>query len=461
MTTNVLRPTRYTARWVVPVSAPPIADGALLVADGRIAAVGDATQVPLPDDALAVDLGDAVLMPGLVNAHAHPELAVLRGILEDLPFHEWIPRLRRIKTAIGFSHDDWRDAARWTCAESAAAGITAMGATEDSDAALMALVDAGMRGVTFREVFAPAAADAVTARDRLQAAVDEMRRYETDLVRVGVSPHAPYSVCEDLFRLVAEYAASSGLAVAVHAAESEAEQLLVTAGAGPFAAGLRTRGIATPPRAESTIALLDDTGILDLQPLLIHAVRLAGDDIRRIADTGARVAHCPVANARLGHGIAPVVELREAGVTVGIGTDSVASNNRIDLLEEARAAQLMQRARLGSASALAPAELLRMATIDSARALGLHDRVGTLEAGKDADLCAVSLAAVHTRPSYDPVATLFLSARGADVLLTVVKGRVIYRDGEHATLDMAALRGRFDALTERVRLTAQTESSRR
>src|SRR5690606_9857204 len=149
--------------------------------------------------------------------------------------------------------------------------------------------------------------------------------------------------------------------------------------------------------------------------------------------------HCPIANARLGHGIAPVTEMLDAGITVAIGTDSVASNNRIDLLEEARAAQLMQRARHGSPSALPGDVLLRMATLDGARALGMEERIGSIEPGKDADLMAVSLEALHVRPVHDPVAALFYAARATNVTLAMVRGRVLYRAGEFLTIDVPAL----------------------
>jgi 5-methylthioadenosine/S-adenosylhomocysteine deaminase len=332
-----------------------------------------------------------------------------------------------------------------------AAGVTTLAATEDSGASLDALREAGMRGVVYREVFGPAPDQAQGALQDLMLKVAGMRSSATDLVHVGVSPHAPYTVSDDLFRLVAAYAAAEGLRVAVHTAESEAETQLVTTGNGPFAAGLRTRGIETRPRASSAIALLEQTGILAAQPLLIHCVRVDSDDVRRIADAGAVVAHCPVANARLGHGIAPVVELAAAGVTIGIGSDSVASNNRIDLLEEARIAQLLQRARLRSAGALTAADLLRMLTIDGARALGLDTHTGSLEVGKDADLCAVRIDAPHTQPVHDPAATLLFSARGSDVTLTAVRGRVLYRDGRFLTLDPARLRERVVAGAERMR----------
>ncbi|MEO5509020.1 MAG: amidohydrolase family protein [Longimicrobiales bacterium] len=456
MTTT--RPVRYSARWVLPATSAPIERGAVLVIDGRIAAVGPAASVPLPDGGEDLHLGEAVLLPGLVNVHAHPELSLLRGALEDLPFHLWIPRLRQLKAAAVLSPDDLRDAARWTLAECAAAGVTTVGATEDSDASLHALRDAGMRGIVYREVFSPAPADATSALQGLRDNVSAMRTLETELVRVGVSPHAPYSVSDALFTAVARFAHEQSLPVAVHTAESATEQELVTSGDGFFANALRARGIETVARGASTIDMLQRTGILDLAPLLIHCVRVSADDIAMIVSAGASVAHCPVANARLGHGIAPITELMTAGAVVGIGTDSVASNNRIDMLEEARVAQLMQRARLGSPDVLPTHALLRLVTIDGARALGLDDVTGSLEIGKDADLCAVALDGIHSVPIFDPVGTLFMSASASDVVLTAVRGRVIYRRGVESTLATATLATRMDVLGTRVRVAAASET---
>lgn len=452
-----LRPTLYAARWVLPVSRDPITGGAVLVdADGRIAAVGPLDAMPTPDGAERVDLGDAVLLPGLVNTHAHPELAVFRNFLEDLPFHQWIPALHRTKQAARLEPDAYLASARWTCVESLAAGITCIGATEDSASGLEAMREAGMRGVVFREVFGPAPEQADASMAELRAAVESMRERETDLVRVGVSPHAPYTVSDALYRRTAEYARAESLPVACHAAEAEVEMLLIRDGAGPFAEGLRRRGIATPPRARSTIELLERTGILALRPLLIHCVQVDDDDVARMAGNGARVAHCPIANARLGHGFAPAPEMRAAGVTVGLGSDSVASNNRIDLLEEARVAQVVHRARLRSATMLPPHELLRLATLDGARALGVDDRVGTLDPGKDADLCAVSFAPPHTAPVNDPVANLFHGARGGDVVLTVVRGRVLYSNGTWLTLEPSEVAAPVAAAAARLRAARES-----
>jgi cytosine/adenosine deaminase-related metal-dependent hydrolase len=446
-----VRPTCYLASWVLPVSREPMrAAGVLVDERGRIAAVAPRDDLPTGDVIERIDLGEALLLPGLVNAHVHAELAAFRGLLDDLPFHRWIPTLRRCKLAAAPTPDELRAAALLTCAESLAAGITAFGATEDSDAAVHALRECGMRGVVYREVFGPEPAHAQDAVRELAERVGELQARAGELTRIGVSPHAPYTVSDDLYRAVAELARRQSLPVAVHAAEAESEQQLVASGEGPFAGGLRTRGIATPRRARSAIALLHANGILELAPLVIHAVRADAADIAALAAAGASVAHCPIANARLGHGSAPVVELRAAGVNVALGTDSVASNNRLDLLEEARAAQLLQRARLTSASALPAAELLHMATLGGALALGLAHRVGSLDVGKDADLCAVRIGAPHTLPALDPLATLFHAARGSDVILTIVHGRVLYRGGRFETLEPELLRGPVQRLAERL-----------
>jgi 5-methylthioadenosine/S-adenosylhomocysteine deaminase len=445
------RPTLFRADWVLPVATPPIQDGAVLVDEtGKIAAVGPASSLASPEDALRVELGSAALLPGLVNTHGHPELAAFRGLLDDLPFHRWIPALVDAKHRAALAPEDYDTAARWSLVESLAAGITTVGATEDSGAALDALKDAGMRGIVYREVFGPAPEHAGGALAQLRARVEEMRRRETDLVQVGISPHAPYTVSDDLFREAALYARAEHLPIAIHTAEAEAESELVVRGAGPFAAGLRTRGIETPPRGRSTIELFDRLGVLAARPLLIHCVTVDGDDRRRIADAGASIAHCPIANARLGHGTAPLVEMREGGITVGLGTDSVASNNRLDLFEEARLAQIFQRARLRSASLLSAPELLALATLEGARALGLERRIGSLEPGKDADLCAVSFGGAHTTPLHDPVSALFHAARAPDVVLTAVRGRILYRDGEVLSLDVGALRPALEEVAARL-----------
>ncbi|MDQ3309022.1 MAG: amidohydrolase family protein [Gemmatimonadota bacterium] len=445
------QPILYSSAYVLPVAAPPIRNGAVLVGlDGCIAAVGPLAAIEYPEGTEVIDLGEVVLLPGLVNVHAHPELAFFRGALEELNFRDWILRLVGAKRA-ALQDGDYDLAARWSCVEMLRAGITTVGATEASGAAFGALLEAGMRGVVYLEALAPDPCRADAALATLRQTVAEMRSRETDRVRVGVSPHAPFTVSDALFASVAEYALAEGLPLAIHAAESRAERELVTRGAGDFAPGLQARGIATPVRGRSTVAMLERLGVLRARPMLIHSVDVDGEDIRLMADTGCTVAHCPIANARLGHGIAPYGALRAAGIPVGLGTDGVGSNNRLDLLEEARVASLLQRAAHHAADLLPADELLRLCTLEGARALGMEDRIGTLEPGKQADLCAVSLAAAHVRPVHDPVAALFHAARGTDVVITVVAGREVYRNGVVRTLDEPALATAVTEGAERLR----------
>jgi 5-methylthioadenosine/S-adenosylhomocysteine deaminase len=443
---------RYTARWIVPAAAPPIRDGALLVdGHGRITHVGSGDTVPSPGDARRIDLGEAAILPGLVDAHAHPDLTFLRGAIEDSAFPDWIGSLMRIRSLAGLVGEDFVGAATLACAEMLAAGITTVGATEDSDGGFGALLLCGMRGIVYREVFGPDPAIAEEAMAGLRAKVESMRSRESDLVRAGISPHSPISVSDELFSAAAGYAHEERLPIAVHTAESVQERRLVEHADGAFAERLRGRGIATGVRGRSTVDLLARTGVLDLAPLLIHCVTIDGDDIRLIADAGAAVAHCPVANARLGHGIAPVAAMREAGITVALGSDSVASNNRVDMLEEARCAQLLQRATMRAPDVLPARDALRMATLDGARALGLDAVTGDLRPGLDADFCVVRLDAPHTRPVHDPVAAVVHSARAADISMTAVRGRILYRDGRYTTIDSAAALDAVERVAAKVR----------
>ncbi len=416
---------RYRARWVLPITAPAIESGLVAVDGDRIAYVGSAAGAP---DGRDVDLGNSLLLPGLVNAHGHLELTGMRGFLEDLDFADWILRLATAKRAVLTSLDMLADAARLGIAEGLRAGVTTYGDTCHSGAVVDALRDCGVRGIMYQEVFGPdpsqCAASMVELRERVAAA----RALETPLVRVGVSPHAPYTVSDQLYEAVTRFARAEALPMALHIAEAEVEERLVTRGEGRFADGLRARGIGVSPRAESPMALLERLGVLEAQPLLIHCVRLTDADVERVARSGSAVAHCPAANAKLGHGIAPVRDLLDAGVQVGLGSDSVASNNRIDLLEEARLAVLFQRARYRRHDALSTSDALRLATLGGAAALGLADRIGSLEPGKEADLAAFSLDTPRAVPLHDPEAAALYALRGDDANLVIVAGRVLVRD---------------------------------
>ena len=414
---------RYRARWVVPISSPPIADGVVAVERDRIEYVGPADEGPAGDEH---HLGDVVLLPGLVNAHCHLELTAMRGFLEDLDFERWILRLTASRRVI-LDNDALLDSARYGLEEGVRAGVTSYADTCASGTVIRAMREAGVRGIMYQEVFGPDPAQCEASIAELRSAVAGLRYLETPLVRVGVSPHAPYTVSDDLFRATASLASEQRLPVAVHIAESELEQRLVVDAAGAFADRLRRRGIDVAPRAESPIQLLARLRLLDAMPLLIHCVRVDARDIATIAGSRSTVAHCPASNAKLGHGVAPLDEMLAAGIAVGLGSDSMASNNRMDILSEARLALLVQRMRIGSFESPSAADVLELATIGGAKAIGIDHLVGTLEEGKQADLAAFAIEPLL--PVHDPVDTAVFSLTGASARFVMVAGRPLVQDG--------------------------------
>ncbi|MHB1298925.1 MAG: amidohydrolase family protein [Gemmatimonadaceae bacterium] len=416
---------RYHARWVVPVATPPVERGTVVVDDDRIAWVGPTAQAPA--GGRDEDLGESILTPGLVNAHTHLDLTVMRGFLEDLPFFDWVRALTRARNDV-LTESDLRDSAMLGIAEGLLAGVTTFGDTAASAGPFDAMRSMGVRGIAYREVFGPDPAECGVSMEGLKANVAAMRAAATPLVRVGVSPHAPYSVSDALFAAVADYAARESLPVAVHVAESAEERALVEQGRGRFADFLRSRGIAVAPRAATPMALLGAAGLMRAGTLLIHCVHASADDIHAVSHGGCGVAHCPASNAKLGHGIAPLAEFIAAGARVGLGSDSMASNNQMDLLGEARLAVLQQRSRPGRGAALSARAALRLATLGGAEALRLDADIGALAVGRQADLAVFAIDATHG-PVIDPVTALVFAPRLARAHRVVVAGIERVRDG--------------------------------
>ena len=411
-----MRTRRLAARWLIPVQGPPIERGALLIgSDGRILAVGPDASVPRPVDTPAEKFDDAVILPGLINTHTHLELTGFEHRVPEREFTAWIRRLRELKATR--SSAEYVEAARRGVASCFASGVTTIADTGDSGAVIKALVEAGGSGVAYQEVFGPHPGQTEESLAGLQARVDELRPLTTDRVSIGVSPHAPYTVSGPLFRAVSDWARSERLPVAVHVAESPAESELLLQGAGPFADAWRARGIPLPsPAGRTPIRWLAEHGVLSEQTLCIHAVQLDGRDVGRLADSGAAVAHCPLSNRAHGHGEAPLEALLESGIRVGLGTDSVVSVGRLDLLAEARAAA-------GLVPSLDADDLIELCTLSGARALGLDSEAGSLLPGKWAD-CVV----VRIRPhSGGTPAEQVLSSGPRDVLHTYVGGKEVYR----------------------------------
>ncbi len=425
---------RLRARWVVPVDGPPIENGEVVVDEqGFLVWVGAAGS---SRSGAARDFGAAAILPGLVNVHSHLEYTLFRGFLDDLPFFPWIRTLTALK--VHLTREDWVVSALLGAAEMLASGITTIGDCADAGASLDAVLVSGMCGIVFREAFGIApdgptvdetVSDLVGKVETMRAQVAEADAGER--VSVGISPHAPYTVRAPLFNALGEYASRNGLRQAIHVAETLAEDDLIRRGVGPFAEMFARRGIAwTPPPGTSPARYVDAAGGFPkgVPTLAVHGVHTDAADIELFARRNVALAHCPKSNGKLGAGVAPLADWLAAGLTIGLGTDSVASNNNADLWEEMRAALFNARARAHDAGALSAHQALHLATGGGARALGLQNEIGALAPGKRADLCVMDLSGPHLFPAGedDPVAALVYGARGGDTLLTMGSGQVLY-----------------------------------
>lgn len=421
--------TIFEADWVCSISSPPVRNGAIAVENGRFVEPAESGE--------RVRFPGCAIIPGFVNAHTHLELTILRGFLDDLPFTTWIPKLTRAKYQ-QLSHDDMLASARLGAIEMLRAGVTCLGEVMDIGTAWEAMREFGLQGIAYQEVFGPAESQVAESMAGLRKNVEKYRRGETETLRIGVSPHAPYTVSSKLYSAVNEYAARESLRLTTHIAESKEEGLFVREGAGAFAERLRDRGIPVAPSGRSPIAYIDNLGLLRPEMLLIHAIDLDDADLEIIRQKRASVVHCPKSNAKLAHNIARVSEIKHTGVPLGLGTDSVASNNVIDMFEEMRAAIFQQRSRTGRLESLDAETVFRMATLGAAECLGLAQYVGSLDAGKRADFVVVDLNDPAVQPVYDPIEAMVYSASRHNVRATYVAGHEVKIDPTDVIRECAA-----------------------
>jgi 5-methylthioadenosine/S-adenosylhomocysteine deaminase len=414
-----------TARWVFPVTEAPIEDGAVVVDEGRIVRVGRRADVAAENfRGERWDLDEAALLPGLVNCHTHLELEGPPSLAPDEAFVPWVVRLieRRRATPLT-AQAAAAEAGAWALIRS---GTTCVGEVSSTGQSLAALLRAGLRGVVYREVLG---LDPGEASGRLAAAWAEVQAMRESArggrLTIGLSPHSPYALSEPLIQACGELVGRSGLPAVMHVAESPAEVAFSTAAVGPIARLLYPAvGCAAPPPrrpARSPAAYLESMGVPTWCRLWVHAVHVDEADSRCMAERGVAVAHCPRSNQRLSEGVAPVPSFLRHGIPVGLGTDSLASAPSLDLWEEMRAVRAAHGGRL------TPATVLGLGTLGGARALGLAGQIGSLTAGKQADLIAVTAGQI--RPA-DPIGSLIEGTRGADVLLSLIDGKVCYSQSE-------------------------------
>lgn len=417
-----------TARWVFPITASPISDGGVVIEAGRIAGVGTRADVTAAWPAASRwDLGEVALLPGLVNCHTHLELPGPPQPVGNGGFTDWLVAL--IEWRRRLSLDAQAQAAEDGARTLLQCGTTCVGEVSSSGQSLSPLLRLGLRGVVYREVLGLRPEEAAGRLNAAWTDIQAMQRSASgSLLRIGVSPHSPYGVSEELFHACHGVLLGTRIPSCIHAAESRDEGEFLATGEGPIprllypAVGCNN----LPPRfrSGSPVEYLHTLRALAWRPLLIHAVHVDEEDRHRMAANGVRVAHCPRSNARLSGGVAPVLDFLKDGIPVGLGTDSLAGVPTLDMWDEMRAALAVHAGRL------TPAEVLAMATLGGAMALGLSDQVGSLEPGKRADLIAVAASAAMPG---DPVGSLIAGTREEDVLLTLVEGEV-----RHTRLEAAS-----------------------
>ena len=419
-----------TADHVLPISSDPIAGGAVLFDDGVILAVGGAKEIRARfPDAEVESFGSAAILPGFVNCHSHLELTAMRGALDDVEhdFKSWLLRINELRSAM--TDEDIEAAAIDGVLEGAAAGVTCFGDIgRNALPGIRALKSVGSRGIVYQETsFSPDNRTADEDFAKLGQKYEVLLAESTDLVRIGLSPHSPYTVGSRLFELIAQYSILNRVPLSIHAAESIDEDDLLLRGEGFFTEFFERSGLEWESPHCTPIEYLERLGVLSTRPLLAHCVTVSDSDISRIARNGASIAHCPKSNAKFGHGYAPLEKFFDAGISVGLGSDSVASNNVCDMIEESRFAALVSRSRPGSERFISAGEVLRAATLGGAAALGLDQVIGTLEPGKEADIAVVSLESSAQKPVNDIHAALVFSSNARDVIATFVAGREIFR----------------------------------
>lgn len=423
-------------QWIAPVApeARVLTGHAVLIEQGAIAALAplDALRERFPDVQL-MPLPGQLLTPGFVNLHTHAAMALLRGVADDLPLREWLnERIWPLESKL-VSPSFVRDGALLAAYEMLLGGTTCFNDMYFfPEAAIEAASLLGMRSVHGIIVIEFPTAYASDAGDYLRKGLQLRDRYRDDpMTSFCLAPHAPYTTSDDTLRRVAVLARELGLPIHIHVHETAAEV---------------SDSIAR--HGKRPLERLEALGVVGPELIAVHAVHLDERDLARLAAADASVAHCPHSNLKLASGIAPVARMADLGIRVGFGTDGSASNNRLDLLEEARTAALLAKGASGRADAWPAARVLEAMTLGAAKALGLDERIGSIEPGKRADLVAIDLGTPELAPVHDPVSQLVYAAGREHVQHVWIDGKHVVR--KRQLVDEAA----YDAVSELVGRTA-------
>ncbi len=421
------------SRWIIPVVPENrvFEHCALAIDKQKIVGIYPQAEAKTKFDPVSVvDLADHILMPGLVNAHGHAAMSLLRGYADDLPLQPWLEEHIWPVEARVLSAEFVADGTNLAMAEMIKTGTTCFADMYFfADAVAEQVQRSGMRSQIGFTVFDFPTAGGKDSDDYIHKGLKLRDTYKGDgLIKIACAPHAPYTVGDDTMRRIATYANELEMAVHIHCHETAQE----------VADSLKLYGCRPLQR-------LDDLGVLLPQTQLVHMTQIDDEDIRLIQDNNCHVVHCPESNLKLASGFCPVGKLIDAGINVAIGTDGAASNNDLDLFGELKTAALLAKAVANDASVLDAHAALRMATINGAKALGWDDQIGSLEAGKSADMIAVEISSLSQKPLYNPASQLVYCNAGSQVTHSWVAGKALLRERSLVTLDEENLIRRADA----------------
>jgi len=407
-----------------------IFDGDVFVEHGRIVALGSSLIGGAYEAAEVIDGSGRLLIPGFVQTHVHLCQTLFRGAADDLSLIDWLTK-RIWPMEAAHTAESIYASARLGIAELIRGGTTCaltMETVRHTDAVFIAVLESGFRATVGKCMMDKGDDVPEALREETEASIAEslalLARWHGQAdgrISYCFAPRFAVSCTRELLERVAKLSRERAVMVHTHASENREEIQIVERETG-----------------RRNIEYLNDVGLAAPHVVLAHCVHVNGSEMDLLKRTGTHVAHCPSSNLKLGSGFAPIFEMLERGVSVSLGADGAPCNNRLDMFTEMRTASLIQKALYG-AEALPALAMLRMATIDGARALGLDEEIGTIEVGKRADLTLLNVEALHTTPHPDPVSTIVYSAEASDVEAVIIDGRVVMRSGHLTTLDESAV----------------------
>ena len=399
-------------------------DGILAIKESQIVYVGQENQEILKQADQIIDYQGAWIMPGLVNCHTHSAMTGLRGIRDDSNLHEWLEDYIWPAEA-EFTPEMTTKAVKEALTEMLQSGTTTFNDMYNPNGVDIAEIYEAVKASKMRCYFSPTlfSSDVETTAEtiaRTRAIIEIIKDYQDPNFKVMVAPHSPYSCSRDLLEASLELAKEENIPLHIHVAETQEES-----------------GIILKRYGKRPLAFLDELGYLDHKAVFAHGVELNEAEITRLADSQVAIAHNPISNLKLASGIAPVVQLQKAGVPVGIATDSVASNNNLDMFEEGRMAALLQKMKNGDASQFPIETALKALTIEGAKVLGIEDEIGSLEVGKQADFLVIQpRGKIHLQPQENMLSHLVYAVKSSDVSDVYIGGEQVVKDRHVLTVNL-------------------------